>query len=214
MERLKRGQSVLDRMGQQFGALNGRLSQRDRRQVSDYTDAVRDMEKQLHATEDWAHRPKPQANEPAPTDIGDRSDVIGLTRLMLNMTRLALQTDSTRVVTLSIACQDSVPPIKGVTLGHHALSHHARDPAKIGQLQIVEQLQLTAFRDFLLALRDTQDGSGTLLDHTQVLIGSNLGEASGHSTYNLPILLAGGGHKHGQHIAGDREHNTRYATCS
>ena len=67
---------------------------------------------------------------------------------------------------------------------------------------------MAAFRDFLLSLKNTKEVDGTLLDQTQVLIGSNLGDASGHGTSNLPILLAGGGYRHGQHIAGDRKDNT------
>ncbi len=208
LERLKRGQSILDRMGQQFSSLNGRLSPHDRRQIGDYVDAVRDMEKQLHAAEDWVHRPKPKVEDPVPMDIGNNGDVIGRARLMLNLTRLALQTDSTRVVSLFIKGEDLVPPIKGVTQDHHNLSHHGNDPVKLEQLQVIERAKMAALRDFLAALRDTHDGAGSLLDHTQVLIGSNLGEASSHSTFNLPILLAGGGWKHGRHIAGDPKNNT------
>ncbi len=70
---------------------------------------------------------------------------------------------------------------------------------------------MSVFRDFLVSLRDTKEAGGTLLDNTQVLIGSNLGDASGHGTYNLPILLAGGGHRHGQHVAGDVNNNTPLA---
>jgi len=208
MARLKRGQSILDRMGDRFAALNSRLSARDQQQVTDYTDAVRDMEKQLHADEAWVLRPKPVVSEPPPTDVTDRADTIGRARLMFNLTRLALQTDSTRVVSIFIRGMDLRPPIQGVTEDHHGLSHHGRNPAKIEQLRIIERAEMTAFRDFLLALRNVKDGDGTLLDHTQVLIGSNLGDASGHGTSNLPILLAGGGYRHGQHIAGDTQNNT------
>jgi len=208
MARLKRGQSILDRMGDRFAALNSRLSTRDQQQVTDYTDAVRDMEKQLHADEAWVLRPKPVVTEPPPTDVTDRADTIGRARLMFNLTRLALQTDSTRVVSIFIRGMDLRPPIEGVTEDHHGLSHHGRNPAKIEQLRIIERAEVTAFRDFLVALRNIKDGDGTLLDHTQVLIGSNLGDASGHGTSNLPILLAGGGYRHGQHIAGDTQNNT------
>ena len=103
---------------------------------------------------------------------------------------------------------DLKPPIDGVTEDHHGLTHHGRNPAKIEQLRSSNALEMAAFRDFLLSLRDTQEAGRNLLDQTQVLIGSNLGDASGHGTTNLPILLAGGGYKHGQHIAGDKEHNT------
>ena len=127
---------------------------------------------------------------------------------MLKLIRLALQTDSTRVVSLFIRGMDEKPPIEGVTEGHHGLTHHGHNPAKIEQLRIVERLEMSVFRDFLVALRDTQEAGQSLLDSTQVLIGSNLGDASSHGTTNLPILLAGGGYRHGQHIEGDRKQNT------
>jgi Protein of unknown function (DUF1552) len=208
LARLRRGQSVLDRMGERFASLKTRLSTADQQQVADYTEAVRDMEKQLRADQDWVVRPKPQVNEPPPVDTLDRADLIGRARTMFNLTRLALQTDSTRVVSILIRGMDLRPPIEGVTEDHHGLTHHGRNPAKIAQLRIVERAELTAFRDFLIALRNIKEGTGTLLDQTQVLLGSNLGDASSHGTSNLPILLAGGGFRHGQHIAGDRNQNT------
>lgn len=208
MARLKRGQSVLDRMGDRFAALKPRLSAHDQQQVADYTEAVRDMEKQLQADEAWVTRPKPVVEEAPPTDTLDRSDNVGRARLLFNLTKLALQTDSTRVVTIFIKGMDLKPPIEGVTEDHHGLSHHGRNPAKIEQLRIIERAEMAAFRDFLIALRDTREGGTSLLDQTQVLLGSNLGDASGHGTTNLPILLAGGGWKHGTHIAGDRKNNT------
>jgi len=208
LARLKRGQSVLDRMGDRFAALKTRLSSHDQQQVADYTEAVRDMEKQLRASEAWVVRPKPVVQEAAPGDNLDRADIIGRTRLLFNLTRLALQTDSTRVVAITIRGMDLRPPIEGVTEDHHGLSHHGRNPAKIEQLRIVERAEMTAFHDFLIALRNTKEGERSLLDATQVLLGSNLGDASSHGTSNLPILLAGGGFRHGQHIAGDRNNNT------
>ena len=213
MDRLKRGQSVLDRMGERFSTLKKTLSHHDQQQIADYAEAVRDMERQLQADEAWVNRPKPVVNEPPPSEqfpspFSDRSDSIGRARILLNLTKLALQTDSTRVVSLFIRGMDEKPPINGVTEGHHGLSHHGRNPAKIEQLRIIERLEMTVFRDFLTSLRDTKEEGGSLLDRTQVLIGSNLGDASGHGTTNLPILLAGGGYKHAQHIAGDPKNNT------
>lgn len=208
MERLKRGQSVLDRMGDRFSSLKNRLSVRDQQQVTDYADAVRDMEKQLKADEAWVSRPKPVVAEKPPSDSLDRSDNVGRARILFNLTKLALQTDSTRVVTILIRGMDLKPPIDGVSEDHHGLSHHGQNPAKIEQLRKIERAEMTAFRDFLVSLRETKEGSSRLLDRTQVLLGSNLGDASGHGTSNLPILLAGGGYKHGQHIAGDANNNT------
>ena len=213
LDRLNRGQSVLDRMGDRFAQLKKAASAQDQQQLADYTEAVRDMERQLQADEAWVNRPKPVVNEPSPSEqypspFSDRSDSIGRARVLFQLIRLALKTDSTRVVSLFIRGMDDKPPIKGVTEGHHGLSHHGRNPAKIEQLRIIERLEMTVFRDFLLSLRDTPEAGQSLLDSTQVLFGSNLGDASGHGTTNLPILLAGGGYKHGQHIAGDPKNNT------
>jgi len=206
--RLKNGQSILDRMGDRLSALQNKLSRRDQQQLADYQEAVRDMERRLHASEQWVTRPKPVVEDPQPKDSADKSDFIGRSNLMFQMIRLALQTDSSRVCSLYIRGMDLTPPIEGVKENHHGLSHHGRNPAKINELKIVEKAEMASFRDFLLSLRNTSDGDGSLLDHTQVLIGSNLGDASGHGTNNLPILLAGGGWKHGQHIAGDTSSNT------
>lgn len=206
--RLKRGQSVLDRMGSQFSAMRSRLSAQDAQQLSDYSDAVREMEKQLKANEAWAGLPKPVVNEEPPDDSLERSDNVGRARLLLKLSKLALQTDSTRVITIFIKGMDLKPPIPGISEDHHGLSHHGRNPAKIAQLRIIEKAELHAVRDFLVSLRDTREGGSSLLDQTQVLLGSNLGDASGHGTSNLPILLAGGGFKHGRHIAGDTKNNT------
>jgi hypothetical protein len=213
IDRLKRGQSVMDRMAARFSELHKTASALDRQQLDDYGEAVRDMERQLVADEAWVNRPKPKVDEPQPSEsypspFADRSDSIGRARVMLNLIRLALKTDSTRVATLFIRGMDDKPPIKGVTEGHHGLTHHGQNPAKIAQLKIVERLEMTVFRDFLKSLRDTHEAGQSLLDNTQVLIGSNLGDASGHGTTNLPILLAGGGYQHGQHIAGNKENNT------
>jgi len=209
--RLKRGQSILDRMGDQFIGLKGRLGAQDQQQLADYSEAVRDMERQLHANEDWVRRPKPIVEEKAPADVNDRNDLIGRANALLMLACLALRTDSTRVVTIGIKGVEGRPVIDGVTQDHHGLTHHGKNESKIEQLRVIERAQMAAFRQFLVELRDTKEGSGTLLDHTQVLIGSNLGDASGHGTSNLPILLAGGGWKHGQHIAGDRSNNTPLA---
>jgi hypothetical protein len=172
------------------------------------------MEKQLHANEEWIQRPKPTVKDTRPADIASKADILGRAGLMLRMVRLALQTDSTRVCSLFIRGMDLTPPIEGVKENHHGLSHHGNNRTKIDELKVIEKAEMGIFRDFLAALRDTPDGNGTLLDHTQVLIGSNLGDASGHGTSNLPIILAGGGWRHGQHIAGDRRPQANTPLCN
>jgi hypothetical protein len=126
---------------------------------------------------------------------------------MLDLAHLAFQTDSTRFITLKIDVVPYVPPIDGVTLDHHNLSHHGQDPDKLRQLHLVETAETEALRDFLAKLRQAPEAGGSLLDRTAVLWSSSLGNASSHDNHNLPALLAGGGFKHGQHLAFDRKNN-------
>ena len=213
LARLRRGRSMLDRMRERLSQLNRSVSRLDQQQIADYTEAVRNLEKQLVAEEKWVNHPKPTVDEPQPNEnypspFSDRSNSIGRARILMHLAKLAVQTDSTRVVSIFIKGMDEKPPIPGISEGHHGLSHHGRNPEKISQLKIIEKLKMNTCREFLVSLRDAKEGGGSLLDSTQVLIGSNLGDASGHGTTNLPILLAGGGYEHGQHIAGDVNDNT------
>jgi len=216
LARLRRGHSMLDRMKERLGDLSRSLSRHDQQQVADYAEAVRALEVQLVSEEQWVNRPKPTVSDPAPNEnypspFAARSDSIGRAKVLFSLAKLAVQTDSTRVVSIFIRGMDDKPPIEGVTEGHHAISHHGQNPQKIEQLKSIERIKMAAFREMLASLRDTPEGGGTLLDNTQVLIGSNLGDASGHGTTNLPILLAGGGWRHGGHIAGDVKNNTPLA---
>jgi len=90
-----------------------------------------------------------------------------------------------------------------VTLGHHDLSHHGKEPTKLAQLKIVELETMKTFRDLLAQLKETKEEGATLLERTTVFLGSNLGDGSSHAVKNLPVLVAGGGFKHGQHLAFD-----------
>ncbi len=127
--------------------------------------------------------------------------------LMYDMMHLAIETDSTRFITFYDTGMNAVPVIQGVDTDYHMLSHHAKDPAKIAQLTIVETEVMNALAGFLSKLSDSKEGSSSLLDNTMVLFGSNLGNASSHNTRNMPIILAGGGFRHGQHLAFDHTNN-------
>jgi hypothetical protein len=133
------------------------------------------------------------------------ADLIGRSRLLFDLTHLALQTDSTRLITIMLAGTTYVPPIQGVTLGHHDLSHHGQDSTKLAQLRIVELETMRTLRDLLGKLKRTREDGGNLLDKTMVFLGSNLGDGSSHSTRNRPVLLAGGGFRHGQHLPFDAD---------
>lgn len=197
---LHEGRSILDLTAENARSVERTLGARDREKLDQYFTAVRETEQRLHKAEEWENKPKPKVNATIPTDIESLSDVVGRTRLLYDVIHLALQSDSTRIITLNQTVPPGVPPVEGVTQGYHNLTHHGRDPGKITELTLVEMEQMKAFRDFLAKLHSTSEGAGTLLDQTMVLLGSNLGNASSHSNENLPILLAGGGFKHGQHL--------------
>ena len=207
MQRLKDGQSVMDAVLENARRMQQRLGGRDRDKLDQYFTAVRSAEQRLVKSEEWEQRPKPRVDAKAPQDITNTADVIGRARLMFDMTSLALQTDSTRVVTIYNPGVNAVPPISGVTEDYHNLSHHGRDEERLAQLKIVELEQMKLFGEFLGKLRETTEEGGTLLDHTMVMLGSDLGNGSSHDNHNLPIILAGGGFKHGQHLAFDNNRN-------
>jgi hypothetical protein len=117
---------------------------------------------------------------------------------------LALATDSTRVITLYICgASPDVPPLPGVSIGYHGLSHHGQDPKRLAQLAIIESEMMKAFAEFLTKLQGTTEEGTSLLDQTAILVGAGMGDAASHDNRNLPILLAGGGFRHGQHLAFD-----------
>jgi hypothetical protein len=107
-------------------------------------------------------------------------------------------------VTLQLLGTSGVPPIQGVNLGHHDLSHHGQDPSKIAQLKALEIEKMKTLREFFKQLKQTEENGASLLDRTMVFFSSNLGNAATHGVKNMPILLAGGGFRHGQHLAFDQ----------
>ena len=202
---LKRGRSILDTVLGQAKKLHGELGKRDQEKLDEYFSAVRDLEGRLVQNEEWVQKPKPKIDAKPPTDIQKRTDAIGKMKLMQDLIVLALQTDSTRTLTLRLNGMNAVPEIAGVKNDWHNLSHHGQDEAKIEELKVIELAEYATFAEFLTKLKTTQDNGRPLLDSTSVLFGSNLGNASAHQTANLPIILAGGGYKHGRHIAIDKE---------
>ncbi|MCY2978106.1 MAG: DUF1552 domain-containing protein [Planctomycetota bacterium] len=203
MRRLEDGRSILDDVGEQAQSLRSNLGSEDRDKLDEYLTSLRELEQRMVNDESWAKKPKPKVEVEPPKDIPNAADLIGRTRLLFDLTHLALQTDSTRLITIMLAGSSFAPPIPGVTLGHHDLSHHGKDPSKLEQLKIVEVETMKTLRDLLAKLKQSKEGNSTLLDLTTVFLGSNLGDGSSHSTQNLPVLLAGGGFQHGQHLPFD-----------
>ena len=203
VRRLRDGQSILDTVQGQARTLRPGLGSADRDKLDEYFSSVRELERNLARAEEWSRRPKPRVNARPPVDIANAADLIGKAGLMFDLIHLALQTDSTRLITLLLLGTSSVPPIGGVSLGHHDLSHHGQDPGKIAQLRTIEMEKMRTFRAFLAKLKETREQGASLLDRTTVFFSSNLGNASSHSARNLPVLLAGGGFRHGQCLAFD-----------
>ena len=119
---------------------------------------------------------------------------------------LALQTDSTRLMTYVVNDGNVQPTIPGVSQSYHNLSHHGQDPEKIKQLTLIQAEYVKLFGDFLQRLKDAKEDSSNLLDRTQILLGSHMHDGL-HNNQNLPIILAGGGYRHGQHLAFDKDDN-------
>ena len=204
---LNDGGSILDRLKSQTSVLRGRVSATDQRKLDAYYDAVRTAEQDLAEVKAWQYKPKPVVDEAPPTDLPNPADLIGRIRLMFRMIPLILETDSSRVVSLMIHDHGVVPQVPGVSGDQHSLSHHGQDEAKIAQLKKVEHQIVEAFAGLMTELAARSDAHGSLLDQTSVLFGSNLGNANAHTPVDLPILVAGGGFSHGQHIVHEGEHN-------
>ncbi|MDB5340061.1 MAG: hypothetical protein JWN70_5680 [Planctomycetaceae bacterium] len=207
VRRLRDGRSILDQVGERARRLQRDISSADRAKLEQYYTSVRELEQRLQRGEEWAQLPKPNIAAPPPADIADKADLIGRTRLMYDLVHLALQTDSTRLITLQIQGTALVPPLPGVSRDHHNLSHHGQDPEKIKQLRLVEEAQLEALAGLLGQLKETAEEGRPLLESTMVLFGSNLGNGNSHDTKNMPMVLAGGRFKHGQHLAFDPANN-------
>ena len=193
-ERLKRHNSILDVVLEKAKDVNKGLGKRDQRKFAEYFEAVRTLEKKIAQQEPWLDRPKPQTDLPEPAQgKGTEADL----KAMVELIALAIQTDSTRAITLSSGFVNGDFGLQG---GYHGFSHHGERPDHVAALQRIERNKITQMShliDLLKAQEDVING-GTLFDHTSILFGC--GMATGpHSTRNLPLLLAGGGFKHGEH---------------
>ncbi len=207
VQRLKQGRSIMDTVLGEARDFQKGLGEQDRRKLDEYFTSVREVEQRLVKAGDWAHRPKPHVDAKPPVDITNSAEVPARVRLMFDLMHLALQTDSTRFITFALHGLNAVPTIPGVTHDWHNLSHHGQDPAKLAELRVIEIQQMTLFGELLAKLKSSKEAGGTLLDRTIVMFGSNLGNASSHDNKNMPILVAGGGFRHGCHVAFDPKKN-------
>jgi hypothetical protein len=192
---LKKGKSVLDFVNDSAKNLQKDLGPKDRDRLDQYFTSVRDLESQLHESAEWEKRPKPVVKDPEPKDA-EMSQLAASSKLMFEMIRLALETDSTRLVTLFISSLGLKTDIPGVEHETHTLTHHGNRPETLAELRALETAQFKELVGLLAGLKGTKENGETLLDRTMVLYGTCMGSANAHSNVNLPMLLAGGGFKH------------------
>jgi hypothetical protein len=197
---IREGRSVMDLVGVEAKALQRQVGPGDRDKLDAWFTSVRDLEHRLAANEAWTHRPKPKVELKPPKNI-PRDNEPAVEAIFLDIMHLALATDSTRFLTLHIS-GNSVQGIEGVDENYHNLSHHGMDEEKLAQLALVEQAVIDAWATFVRKLKTDH-----LLNETMVILTSNLGNASAHDNRNMPVLFAGGGFRHGQHLAFDQTNN-------
>ncbi|MBM3786953.1 MAG: DUF1552 domain-containing protein [Acidobacteria bacterium] len=188
--------SILDSVNADAKSLQGKLGARDRQKLDEYFHSVRDVEKGIELREKWATVPKPKANTKEPEDRGLVNDIPVLYDLMA----LAIQTDSTRIATFEIAGGFEAS-VLGVRKDYHALSHHGQEPESIANLLKLERYQTEQFARFLEKMKSIDDVDGSLLKNTMILFGSGMGNGNSHTNLNLPIVVAGGPFRHGEHKA-------------
>jgi hypothetical protein len=206
LHRLAERGSILDLLLDDTRHYARALGRDDRARLEQYLTSVRELEQRLHRAAEWEQRPKPPAAGPAPADLEDCKLFFEKFDLMLSMARLALESDSTRIVTLMARCLRHpvfhLHPGQDTTDGYHDLSHHGQVRRKVPPTRRCRPPAdgLTAE-----ALREPRQHPGMATSacsiRTMVLYGSNMGDANTHDNTNFPILLAGSAFRHGQHLA-------------
>ncbi len=186
--------SILDTVLGEAKSLSRRVNREDKDKLDEYFTSIRDVEKRLELRQRWSNLPKPQPPFARPANKNKVQDL----PLLYELIALALQTDSTRIATLEIG-GDFLPQDLGIDKSYHGLSHHGNDAAAIKHLVTLEKYQIEQFSKFVTRLSKMNDGDRTLLDSTAVLFGSGIGDANTHKNSDLPVVLAGGGYRHGEY---------------
>jgi len=206
MAGFKEQRSILDYITGDLDRMETNLGPGDRGKLSEYLDAVRDIERRIQKAEQQNATVKiPTMERPAsaPEEFEDQA------HLMMDMMTIAYQTDMTRVVSFMMAREGSTRSYRstGISDGHHPLTHHMHDPEKIAKVTRINTLHVDTFAYLLKKLASTPDGDGTLLDHSLILYGSSIADGNAHTHFNLPLVLAGGGGqtKGGRHLVFPKE---------
>lgn len=199
LARLVARRSLLDSVTDSLADFRRGLGAGDRARVDEYTDAIRDIERQIQKVEEQGARELPSLERPTavPATFPEHA------RLMFDLQVLAYQSDLTRVITFMMGRELSgrTYPEIGVHDGHHPISHHQGDPTKLAKLTRVSTHHANQLAYYLDRLRSTRDGDGTLLDQMLILYGGGMSDGNAHAPNNLPIVILGGA---GGQLAGGR----------
>ena len=211
VRKLELGKSIMDTVMTQTKSLKRGLGSKDKDRLDQYMTGVRDLEQRLIMTKQWELKPKPKASSPMPEDYDSPAQYMDKVKSIYQMAKLAVESDSTRAISIML---DSVstPTLDlhdevAITDGYHSLSHHGKNEAKLKQLEAIDTWHMKLLGELFGSLKETKEKGGNLLDQTMIVYGSNMGNAHTHVTTNLPVLFAGGGFKHGQHLAFDTQRN-------
>ncbi len=189
--RLREDRSILDSVLREIGSFRSTLGASDRDKITQYLDAIRDIERRIQLAEAQSDIELPELVRPAggiPDTFAEHA------RLMFDLQVLAFQTDMTRVITFMMSREVSprTYPELGIPDPHHGLSHHGNNPVQMEKLSRVNLHHIEQFAYFLDRLGSTPDGDGTLLDNMLAMYGCGISDGNQHLHTNLPILLAGG----------------------
>jgi hypothetical protein len=201
LARIEEDRSLLDSVTEATASLMRRLGPGDRAHLSQYLDAIRDIERRIQIAEQQTSNGLPTMERPA----GIPSTFDEYSRLMFDLQVLAFQTDMTRVGTFMMGREQSnrAFPEIGIPDSHHPLSHHRNDPDTIAKVIQIDLYHSKLFAYFLEKMRDTPDGDGSLLDSSMIVYASSLSDGNQHLVQNLPVLLfgdGGGQFKPGRHL--------------
>jgi hypothetical protein len=188
---LAENRSILDSVTDEVARIQGTLGAADRASVTDYMDAIREVEHRIQAQE----RRQASLVETPDRPIGIPESYDDHARLMFDLVALAFQADITRVFTLVLSREQSNRPYPqiGVPDSHHAISHHQNDPQKLAKAHKINLYHLQLLASFLERLRATPDGDGNVLDKAMILHGSGISDGDRHDHTDLPLVLVGGG---------------------
>jgi len=201
LARIQEDRSLLDSVTQATARLMRRLGPGDRAHLSQYLDAIRDIERRIQIAEQQTSNGLPTMERPP----GIPATFAEYARLMFDLQVLAFQTDMTRVSTFMMGREQSnrAFPEIGIPDSHHPLSHHRHDPDKIAKVIQINIYHSKLFAYYLEKMRTTPDGDGSLLDHSLIVYASALSDGNEHLVQNLPVLLFGDGGgriKQGRHL--------------